>query len=82
MYVGSTLASSASVPFTAQSLTLRASNYGEEQCRIVVGDTTYNYRLISEKSDLNISEPTDGMTLKLSAQRAEQQRREQGGMEL
>ena len=68
VYVGSTLASSASVPFTAQSLTLRASNYGEEQCRIVVGDTTYNYRLISEKSDLNISEPTDGMTLKLSAQ--------------
>ena len=33
VYVGSTLASSASVPFTAQSLTLRASNYGEEQER-------------------------------------------------
>ncbi len=68
VYVGSTLASSASVPFTAQSLTLRASNYGEEQCRIVVGDTTYNFRLIAEKSDLNLSEPTDGLTLKLSAQ--------------
>ena len=68
VYVGSTLASSASVPFTAQSLTLRASNYGEEQCRIVVGDTAYNFRLIAEKSDLNLSEPTDGLTLKLSAQ--------------
>ena len=68
VYVGSTLASSASVPFTAQNLTLRASNYGEEQCRIVVGSTAYSFRLIAEKSDLNISEPTDGMTLKLTAQ--------------
>ena len=68
VYVGSTLASSASVPFTAQNLTLRAVNYGEEQCRIVVGDTTYNFRLIAEKSDLNVSEPTDGLTLKLTAQ--------------
>lgn len=68
VYVGSTLASSASVPFTAQSLTLRASNYGEEQCKIVVGDTAYNFRLIAEKSDLNLSEPTDGLTLKLTAQ--------------
>lgn len=68
VYVGNTLASSASVPFTAQNLTLRASNYGEEQCKIVVGDTTYNFRLIAEKSDLNLSEPTDGMTLKLTAQ--------------
>lgn len=68
VYVGSTLVSSASVPFTAQSLTLRASNYGEEQCKIVVGATTFNFRIIAEKSDLNISEPTDGLTLKLTAQ--------------
>lgn len=68
VYVGSTLASSTSVPFTAQNLTLRATNYGEEQCRIVVGSTAYSFRLIAEKSDLNISEPTDGMTLKLTAQ--------------
>ena len=68
VYVGGTLASSASVPFTAQNLTLRASNYGEEACKIVVGDTTYSFRLIAEKSDLNLSEPTDGLTLKLSAQ--------------
>ena len=68
VYVGSTLASSSSVPFTVQNLTLRATNYGEEQCKIVVGSTTYSFRLIAEKSDLNISEPTDGMTLKLTAQ--------------
>ena len=68
VYVGSTLASSASVPFTAQNLTLRASNYGEEQCRIVVGAMTFNFRLIAAKSDLNLSEPTDGLTLKLTAQ--------------
>lgn len=68
VYVGSTLASSASIPFTTQDLTLRATNYGEEQCKIVVGATTFAFRLIAEKSDLNVSEPTDGMTLKLSAQ--------------
>lgn len=68
VYVGDTLASSASVSFTVQNLTLRASEYGEQQCRIVVGVTTYNFRLIASKSDLNISEPTDGMTLKLTAQ--------------
>ena len=68
VYVGDTLASSASVPFTVQNLTLRASEYGEQQCRIVVGVTTYNFRLIASKSDLNISEPTDGMKLKLTAQ--------------
>lgn len=68
VYVGETLASSASVPFTVQNLTLRASEYGEQQCRIVVGVTTYNFRLVASKSDLNISEPTDGMTLKLTAQ--------------
>ena len=68
VYVGDTLASSASVPFTVQNLTLRASEYGEQQCRIVVGVTTYNFRLIASKSDLNISETTDGMKLKLTAQ--------------
>ena len=68
VYVGSTLVSSAAVPFTAQNLTLRATGYGEEQCRIVVGSTTYSFRLVAEKSGLNISEPTDGLTLKLSAQ--------------
>lgn len=68
VYVGGSLASSASVPFTVQNLTLRASEYGEQQCRIVVGVTTYNFRLIASKSDLNISEPTDGMKLKLTAQ--------------
>ena len=68
VYVGEDVASSSSVPFVVQNLTLRASNYGEQKCRIVVGKTEYCFRLIAEKSELNISEPTDGMTLKLSAQ--------------
>lgn len=68
VYVGEDVASSSSVPFVVQNLTLRASNYGEQKCRIVVGKTEYSFRLIVEKSELNISEPTDGMTLKLSAQ--------------
>lgn len=68
VYVGEDVASSSSVPFVVQNLTLRASNYGEQKCRIVVGKTEYRFRLIAEKSELNISEPTDGMTLKLSAQ--------------
>ena len=68
VYVGEDVASSSSVPFVVQNLALRASNYGEQKCRIVVGKTEYSFRLIAEKSELNISEPTDGMTLKLSAQ--------------
>lgn len=68
VYVGEDVDSSSSVPFVVQNLTLRASNYGEQKCRIVVGKTEYSFRLIAEKSELNISEPTDGMTLKLSAQ--------------
>lgn len=68
IYVNDTLVSSASIPFTVQTLELRASEYGDQSCRIVVGSTTFNYRLVVEKSDLDISEPTDGMTLKLSAQ--------------
>lgn len=68
VYVGEDVASSSSVHFVVQNLTLRASNYGEQKCRIVVGKTEYSFRLIAEKSELNISEPTDGMTLKLSAQ--------------
>lgn len=68
VYVGEDVASSSSVPFVVQNLTLRASNYGEQKCRIVVGKTEYSFRLIAEKSELNISEPTDGMILKLSAQ--------------
>ena len=68
VYVGEDVASSSSVPFVVQNLTLRASNYGEQKCRIVVGKTEYSFRLIADKSELNISEPTDGMTLKLSAQ--------------
>ena len=33
-----------------------------------MGATAFHFRLIAEKSDLDISEPTDGLTLKLTAQ--------------
>ena len=43
-------------------------SYGEENCKIVCGSTEFEYRLISQKSELDLVEPTDNMTLKLSAQ--------------
>lgn len=58
VYVGEDVASSSSVPFVVQNLTLRASNYGEQKCRIVVGKTEYSFRLIAEKS-----EPVGGINL-------------------
>lgn len=68
VYVGSRLASSSKVAFVTQNLVLRAENYGAEECRLVCGRSEYPFRILAEKSDLNISEPTDGMVLKLSAQ--------------
>lgn len=68
IYEAETIVSSALVSFVSSKLTVRAMNFGEEQCRIVCGGTTYSYRLIVSKSNLDISEPTDNLTLKLSAQ--------------
>ena len=68
VYVGSRLASSSKVAFVTQNLVLRAENYGAEEGRLVCGRSEYPFRILAEKSDLNISEPTDGMVLKLSAQ--------------
>lgn len=68
VYVGSRLASSSKVAFAMQNLVLRAENYGTEECRMVCGKTEYRFKVMAEKSDLNISEPTDGMELKLTAQ--------------
>ncbi len=45
VYVGEDVASSSSVPFVVQNLTLRASNYGEQKCRIVVGKTEYSFQI-------------------------------------
>ena len=68
VYEMGSLISSSSVSFVLTKLDFRAMSYGEENCEIVCGSTTFQFRLISQKSDLDLSEPTDNMTLKLSAQ--------------
>ncbi|MGL4520793.1 MAG: CotH kinase family protein [Phocaeicola sp.] len=65
---GVTLVSSAKVPFAATQLSLRAMTYGEQSCRIACGDTNYYYKMVVSQSELNLSEPTDSLQLKLSAQ--------------
>ena len=67
IYVGNTLASSAMLPFEVQELQLRPSESGQQNCRIECAETSFSYKLVVEKSDLNISEPTDNLILKLSA---------------
>ena len=66
--VGGRLAASSMVAFGTQILNLRAENYGEESCSLTCGTAVYPFRLVAEKSDLDISEPADGLKLKLSAQ--------------
>lgn len=68
VYEMGSLISSSNVSFVLTKLEFRAMSYGEENCEIVCGTTTFPFRLISQKSDLELSEPTDNMTLKLSAQ--------------
>lgn len=67
VYEGSTLISSASVAFTRTELEHRAMSAGTVSCRMECGTATYAYSLHATASDLAITEPTDGMTLKLSA---------------
>lgn len=67
VYEGSTLISSASVAFTRTELTHRAMSSGRVNCRMECGKAAYTYGLHAEKSDLAVTDPTDGMTLKLSA---------------
>lgn len=68
VYELGSLISSSNVAFVTTKLTFRAMSYGIEACKIVCGSTTFNFNLISSKSDLNLSEPTDNLVLKLSAQ--------------
>lgn len=67
VYEGSTLISSASVAFTRTELQHRAMSSGTVNCRMECGTASYTYSLHAEKSDLAITDPTDGLTLKLSA---------------
>lgn len=67
VYEGGTLISSASVAFTRTELQHRAMSSGTVNCRMECGTASYTYSLHAEKSDLAITDPTDGLTLKLSA---------------
>lgn len=67
VYEGTTLISSASVAFVRTELQSRAMTSGTIQCRMVCGTVQYIYSLQVGQSDLQITEPTDNMTLKLSA---------------
>jgi hypothetical protein len=68
IYEGQNLLSSTSVAFITTRLTMRAMNPESTSCRIVCKDTVYNYELVVSKSELDISEPTDNLALRLSAQ--------------
>jgi hypothetical protein len=64
VYEGSNVISTASVPFTTNTVSVKESSSGTIACKIVCGATTYNYNVVSTGTPLNISEPS-GYTLKL-----------------
>ena len=68
VYELGSLISSSKVSFVLTKLNFRAMSYGTENCKIVCDGTEFNFNLISEKSDLELEEPTDNMVLKLNAQ--------------
>lgn len=68
IYEGQSLLSSTAVAFTTTKLTMRAMSPGTTACRIVCKDTNYGYELNVAKSELELSEPTDNLALRLSAQ--------------
>lgn len=67
VYEGGNLISSASVSFVRTEFQSRAMNAGIVQCSMVCGTGQYVFSLEVSKSDLQITEPTDNMVLKLSA---------------
>lgn len=67
IFEGSTLLSSSNIAFVPTELTQRAMTNGTKNCMIKCGDTVYTYKTIVAKSDLTVTEPTDNLTLKLSA---------------
>jgi hypothetical protein len=67
VFENNTLISSASVAFVRMELSVRAMAAGNIACRMVCGTTQYTYTLTVSESELAITEPTDNMTLKLSA---------------
>jgi hypothetical protein len=67
VYVDDALASSASVQFVRTELSQYAMESGTVSARMECGSTQYTFNLNVTESDLAITEPTDNMTLKLSA---------------
>lgn len=67
VYEGNTLLSSSSVAFVRTELQGRAMTAGAVECRLECSGTSYTYTLHVDKSELEITEPVDNMTLKLSA---------------
>lgn len=68
VYELGSLINSSNVAFVTTKLNFRAMSYGTEACKIVCGSTEFHFNLISQKSDLNLTEPTDNLMLKLTAQ--------------
>lgn len=68
VYEGDEVVASAKVSFVDNELQLRSNREGERSCKIACGDTTYTYTLQVGKTDLNLTEPTDGLKLHLTAQ--------------
>lgn len=68
VYEGGRLVSATEVQFVETRLELRATAAGEAACRIVCGGTEYGYALRVEQSGIDLSEPADGLRLKLTAE--------------
>ena len=69
IYEGDSLVSSTEISSALTSeVKLQALNFGSFNCRIVCGETVYHYNLNVEKFDFDISEPLDGLKLKLLSQ--------------
>lgn len=64
---GETVVSSTKVAFVRTSIERKVNVSGNVQCKIQCGTTTYNYTVNVGDSSINIEEPTDNLTLNLSA---------------
>lgn len=68
IYESNTLISSSNVSFVVSKFVQRAMGYGASICQIICGNAVYNLSLVIAKSELELSEPTDNLLLRLSAQ--------------
>lgn len=69
VYEGDKIISSTNILFVTQELSVRAQNEGEISSKIVTRDNKeYTYSLKVQKSSVDVTEPLDNLTLKLSAE--------------